>query len=255
MQALGLEGRYQLIPILPMPEGETALREQLDRLRRGELDGLNVTIPHKQAVIPWVDELTPVAKEVNAVNTLIRSKGRLVGDNTDVPGFLADLRLCGVDGEAGAACLVLGAGGAARAVAYALAHLGWQVTVAARNTEAAQPFTRWQCRVVALTREAIQPALPGCRLIVNATPVGMHPYPQGSPWPVDLAFPQGAFVYDLVYNPQNTRLVRQAGEAGLAANSGIGMLVEQGALSFERWLGQVPSRQAMRQAIFRAQET
>lgn len=250
LRDLGLEGRYRLFPIPPMPEGEAELRDRLARLRAGELDGLNVTIPHKQAVIPWVDELSPVARAVNAVNTLVRQDGWLIGDNTDVPGFLTDLRVCGVDVAAGGACLVLGAGGAARAVAYALVDSGWQVTVAARRPEAARQFAHWKCQAAPLTGEGIRPLLAGCRLIVNATPLGMHPHGEGSPWPEGLDFPTGAFVYDLVYNPPDTRLVRQAREAGLSARTGLGMLIEQAALSFERWLGRAPSRQVMREAVF-----
>ena len=247
LQALGLEGRYRLFPIPPAPEGEANLRETINGLRVGRLHGLNVTIPHKQAVIPWLDALAPVAREVGAVNTLICQDGKLLGENTDVPGFLADLQALGVDPDGGGEALVLGTGGAARAVVYALAHAGWGVKLAARRPQAFLRFSEWEFQALPLTAQALEPALAGCRLIVNTTPVGMHPYGAVSPWPTGLLFPAGAFVYDLVYNPAVTRLVLQAREAGLVAHTGLGMLVEQAALSFERWVGQAPPREAMRQ--------
>ena len=251
LQALGLEGRYRLFPISPMPEGETGLREAIDALRAGRLHGLNVTIPHKQAVIPWMDALSPVAREVGAVNTLIYKDGRLLGENTDVPGFLADLLALGVDPAHGGRAIVMGAGGSARAVVYALARSGWQVTLAARRQDAVLRFSQWEFKPIPLTAQALEPITTGCRLIVNTTPVGMVPNSAFSPWPGDLPYPAGAIVYDLVYNPVVTRLVSQAREAGLVAHTGLGMLVEQAALSFGHWVGQAPPKEAMRQSAER----
>jgi shikimate dehydrogenase len=248
-KALGLEGRYRLFPIAPMPEGEAPLRALLETLRAGDLDGLNVTIPHKQAVIPWLDELSPVAQAVGAVNTLFRRGNRLCGDNTDVPGFLADLRSVGVDPTLADFALVLGAGGSARAVVYALLQSGWAVTLAARRPGVTLGYAGQSISAVPLTLQALRPLIKDCRLIVNTTPVGMTPQVDASPWPEDLPFPPGAAVYDLVYNPPVTRLVQQARQAGRVAGTGLGMLVEQAALSFERWVGQAPSIQAMRQAV------
>jgi shikimate dehydrogenase len=130
---------------------------------------------------------------------------------------------------------------------YALAHAGWGVKLATRRPRAFLRFSEWEFQALPLTVQALEPALVGCRLIVNTTPVGMHPNGAVSPWPAGLFFPAGAFVYDLVYNPAVTQLVLQAREAGLIAYTGLGMLVEQAALSFERWVGQAPPREAMRQ--------
>lgn len=252
LKGLGLDGGYRLYPVPRLPQGEPALRTLLQRMRGGDLHGLNVTIPHKQAVLPWLDGLTEAAAVIGAVNTLFMDGDRLVGDNTDAPGFLADLRryLPQADGCA----LVLGAGGAARAVIYALAGAGWQVIVTARREAQAAQLAgelRAGCGLVARTIACDGDgfnSLNDVRLIVNATPVGMTPHMNISPWLAGVAFPDGAFVYDLVYTPTKTALVHQAHLAGLPAAGGLGMLVEQAALSFERWTGLSGAGEAMRRA-------
>lgn len=274
LQALGLEGSYRLCPVPPEPEGERALAELLESVRRGEIDGLNVTIPHKQAVLPLLDELTPAARQIGAVNTIYRRGYRLAGDNTDSPGFLADLhRYIPVKPPPGGPAplaLVLGAGGAARAVVYALLTCGWQVRVAARRTEQAEEMVEQfnvnsdrllvgseersavsdQQSAISLQR-ALQPSTLYLQpsTIINATSAGMYPDVTASPWPEELPFPTGAFVYDLVYNPRETVLVRQARQAGCLAAGGLGMLVEQAALAFEIWTGRPAPRPAMMQAV------
>ena len=140
MEALGLAGEYRLYPAEPLPDGAAALAGLAARLRDGSLHGLNVTIPHKQSVLSLVDALSPAAQAVGAANTLLMREGRLLGENTDVPGFLADLKAQfgqSLSPTAGRA-VVLGAGGSARAVVYALAQAGWLVSVAARRLEQAQ---------------------------------------------------------------------------------------------------------------------
>jgi shikimate dehydrogenase len=151
-----------------------------------------------------------------------------------------------------------GAGGAARAVAYALLRSGWKVIIAARRVEQAQELIKnFSGTPEKTSLEAIY--LPssgigewkvsrGVALIVNTTPVGMSPHTNFSPWPQDIRMPEGAFVYDLVYNPAQTLLVRQARQSGLMAASGLGMLVEQAALAFELWTGLIPERKVMYQA-------
>jgi shikimate dehydrogenase len=248
--ASGLEGQYKLYPVPPLLEGQTALEEMIQRLRRGVLHGLNVTIPHKQNVLPYLDELTPAAEAVGAANTLYMENNHLTGDNTDIPGFIADLKrqLPGLSGEA----LVLGAGGSARAVVYALLQSGWRVTIAARRLEQAATVLRSEKlpppQAISLDTPSLA-KLRGVSLIVNTTPMGMIPHPDDSPWPEDLLLPAGAAIYDLIYKPLETRLMRQARLAGLAAVNGLGMLVEQGALSFERWTGASADRAAIWAAV------
>ena len=261
LRALGLDAEYSLYPL--DPSQPQALVDLLNRLRSGEISGLNVTIPHKQAVIAHLDDLTASAREIGAVNTIYMQEGRLLGHNTDAPGFVADLRArffptaeSWTVACAGRA-LVLGAGGSARAVVWALLQAGWQVTVAARRLEQAailvESFKRPAggpnpvCAL--LDPAAISESLARARLLVNTTSVGMSPKTDFSPWPLDLPFPAQAVLYDLVYNPRETLLVSQARAAGLRASTGLGMLVEQAALGFEIWTGRPAPRSTMFSAV------
>ncbi len=225
-----------------------------------KLHGLNVTIPHKQAIIPFLDELTPSALAIGAVNTLFCKDGKLIGHNTDAPGFLADLTKFLKNTNAEKEALIMGAGGAARAVVYALLADGWNVTLAVRRADVDQAGAliesfKQQAGAGCMRSTLLEPGdlnlhRKGIRLIVNATPIGMSPETESSPWPVGLPLPQGAAVYDLVYNPRQTRLVREAQAAGLQATTGLGMLVEQAALSFACWTG----REVPREVMFAAAE-
>lgn len=257
LRACGLDGDYSLFPI--PPEDREGLRETLARARSGEIAGLNVTIPHKQSVIPLLDELTPAARAIGAVNTIYARGETLIGENTDAPGFMADLErfLAGRQPpiERRALAIVLGAGGAARAAAWGLIRSGWKVAFAARRVEQAESLAnrcladaKAELRAVPLEAEALRPLLRECGLIVNATPVGMFPNTGASPWPEALPFPTEAAVYDMVYRPRETRLIREARLAGVRAESGLGMLVEQAARAFECWTGRPAPRRAMFEA-------
>jgi shikimate dehydrogenase len=254
LAAAGLAGEYCLYPLAPLPEGQPALRDFLDGLRRGALEGINVTIPYKQAVIPYLDQLTPAAAAIGAVNTILRRGETLVGDNTDAPGFLADLeQVLDVQSNAAGTAVVLGAGGAARAVVYALAQRGWQVHIAARRPDQAAALAAQMKQAHRLSTGLLSAAglceHVGADLLVNTTPVGMAPQDAATPWPPGLAFPAHARVYDLIYSPAETTLVRAARQAGLRASNGLGMLVEQAAEAFERWTGHPADRESMRQAV------
>ena len=253
-----LEGDYSLFSI--EPNDLSGLKDLLARVRNGDLTGVNVTIPHKQTVIPLLDDLTPSAKSIGAVNTISYRNRKLIGDNTDAPGFLADMKnLFGTemlgqdpqrrDGQTRhdtKSALVLGAGGSARAVVYALVNDGWIVTVAARRIEQAEELGN-QYALHTMPFEDIHPL--NFNLLVNTTSLGMNPNFDSSPWPVDMPFPAGAVVYDLVYNPHKTKLVREAHAAGLPATTGLGMLIEQAALAFEIWTGHFLSREMLRNAL------
>jgi shikimate dehydrogenase len=255
LQAAGLVGEYQLYPIPPLSEGESLLRELLGKVKSGEIQGLNITIPHKQNVLPFMDVLSPAARAIGAVNTISLSNGQLTGDNTDWTGFLLDLAICMPAGifNNHKSALVLGAGGSARAIVYALVQTGWQVTISSRRLEQAQQlaadFSTKEHSVDALPLHDFA-GLPETTLIINTTPVGMSPHFAASPWPVGLPFPKQAFLYDLVYNPADTALMKDARSAGLSAANGLGMLAEQAALAFEIWTGQPAPREIFRQAIF-----
>ena len=248
LKACGQSGEYRLYPAPPLPAGRAILQTLLDLLRNGELHGLNVTIPHKQTLLPLLDELTPAAQAIGAVNTLWAEDGRLYGDNTDAPGFLADLagQLKNLPAYPKKA-LVLGAGGAARAVVYALLHSGWEVRLAARRLEQAQQLAADFPALAGVTELS---SIAGDEsLIVNASAAGMLPHPDTSPWPAGLILPERAFVYDLVYKPVLTRLMQQASQAGLPNCNGLGMLTHQAALAFQRWSGCPASLEAMRRVM------
>lgn len=250
LEAYGLEGEYSLFPIVP--EDVQGLKDLLARVRSGWIHGLNVTIPHKQNVIQLLDVLTPTAKAIGAVNTIYLRENRLIGDNTDAPGFLSDLRNylpTEIRGHREQNALVLGAGGSARAVVYALVNDDWNVTVAARRLEQARELASNFEGVTAteLNFTVFQPS--NLKLIVNTTPLGMTPNTHKSPRPEDISLPKQTMIYDLVYNPRETKLVRDARAHGLRATTGLGMLIEQAALSFELWTGHHPSPDVLWNAV------
>ena len=145
--------------------------------------------------------------------------------------------------------IVLGAGGSARAIVYALLNDGWNVTISARRIEQAQQlatsFTQYAVRSMSFT----DLPLSTFHLIVNTTPLGMTPNVNDSPLPNDVSLKPDMLVYDLVYNPRETKLVRDARAQGLSATTGLGMLIEQAALSFELWTGCIPSREILHQSV------
>jgi len=248
--ALGLHWRYAL---LPTPPGR--VKAALTNLKAQGYRGANVTVPHKQVVMPHLDEITGAARDIGAVNTIVVEEGRLIGHNTDGDGFLAALREAGF-APAGRRALVLGAGGAARAVVYALAQAGCAVTIHNRTVRRAAQLAHHIQRVgvrapvtwVPVTTTLADLDLAIFDLLVNATPVGMWPHTDTSPWPETLPLPSHWTVFDLVYNPAETRLLVQARAAVAPAVSGLGMLVHQGALAFARWTGHSPPIEVMRVA-------
>lgn len=253
LRACGLQGEHELYPIAP--NDLYNLKQLLNKLRIGELQGLNVTIPHKQNVIEYLDELTPTAKAIGAVNTIYFRNGKLIGENTDASGFMADLSRFLANNQSKIenrkSAIVLGAGGSARAVVYALLRDGWQVTVATRRLEQARQlalsFPQYAIRSTQYESFILHPS--SFILVVNATPLGMAPDIDSSPLPDDFSFPPHAMIYDLVYNPRETKLVRDARAKGLSATTGLGMLVEQAALAFEIWTGQNPPRESLFRAV------
>jgi len=259
LQTLGLQGNYHLYPV----EHEKELPEIINQLRQGTIQGLNVTIPYKRSVIDFMDVLTPTARSIGAINTISSRQNQLIGDNTDAGGFLADLRRLSwsSEGDQLQHALVLGAGGSARAVAYALFKQGWQLTIAARRIEQAEVLGKSLTNLLTrrdeqslveyinLDRTALSNFRRAPNLIVNTTPLGIYPHENANPWPNVLALPAQAAVYDLVYNPVETEFTCAAREAGLRTASGIGMLVEQAALSFEIWTGQSAPRTEMHASL------
>jgi len=222
------------------------------------LAGLNVTIPHKQAVVPHLDRLSAGARLVGAVNTIVHRKGELLGDNTDVPGLARALDEAGVPPRVPAA-VVLGAGGSARAAVVALARRAPRVAVAARRAEQAralvrelQPGLRAKLSTVALAELAPGGAAVGEHLgpagvVVNATPVGM----KGEAFlPLDFgATARSCLFYDLVYTERRTPFLEDARRARRPGANGLAMLLHQGAIAFEMWTGVAPPLDVMRRAL------
>ncbi len=217
------------------------------------IEGLNVTMPHKAAAAAAVDRCSPTATRLGAVNTVVRSAGGLLGESTDGEGFVTALRVDEGFDPAGARCLVVGAGGAARAVALALAEAGAaEVVVVARRAPAA-------AAAAALAgpagRVGVAGEADGCGLVVNATPLGMGAVVVELPGggvqpPVDLPVPEaclgpGQVVADLVYQPIRTPFVEAARARGAVAVNGLGMLIHQAALSFRLWTGEDPPLEVM----------
>ena len=214
------------------------------------MGGLSVTIPHKAAALAEVDDLTPAARAVGAVNTVVAGDDRrLLGDNTDGAGFLASLADEGFD-PAGRVCLVVGAGGAARAVVHALVGAGAaEVMVANRTPERAEEAV---ARTEGVARVASTDEVVRADLVVNATPLGLAGSAPAE-LPVNAALlGRGQLVVDLVPNPAVTPLMRAAREAGCSVAGGLGMLVHQGALAFEQWTGRPAPVGVMRAAAVRA---
>jgi shikimate dehydrogenase len=273
LRALGLPWTYDLLPVQP-PD----LAAAVQALRAGGFVGANVTVPHKQAIIPHLDGVTPAASAIGAVNTLFWRLSppvadanpaapigapseadvefkHLFGDNTDGIGFMTDLAAHGIAATS-QRVLVIGGGGAARAVVYALAAAGASVTIVNRTVAHAQaiatlvsthfPAANLSC---AAFPEGLASAAAGAGLVVNTTSVGMWPSVEVMPWDPDLAFRPDQIVYDLVYTPRMTALLRKAQMDGARVMDGLGMLVEQGAAALTRWTGRPAPVAVMRAAV------
>ncbi len=252
LRACGLhEWRYE--KLARPPEQMSAL---VEALRADNCIGANVTIPYKQTIMPHLDELSETARAIGAVNTIVKREGRLIGDNTDAAGFLQTLRTRHIHPRHTCA-FVLGAGGAAAAVAFALAQEGaGQLVIVNRTTARVVDLAdRLHARFpqLELAVNWWEP-LPGANLVVNASAVGMWPHAEASPLPDDQPVPRGAIVYDLVYNPPETKLLRAASRMGARGIGGLEMLVYQGARSFELWTGREAPLQTMQSAAEQALE-
>lgn len=248
-EALGLDGRYEAWDVPP-----AALPAALERLRASStLFGANVSVPHKLAVLPLVDEVSAEADRLGAVNTIVRRDRRLLGHNTDAVGLAAALRELERPLARGRA-VVLGAGGAARAAVAVFVDAGCAVQVYNRSAERAVGLVRaWRSAgdVAAVDAERLAAAVARADWVVNATSVGMPGGAAGSPLPPGVLPERGAVV-DLVYAPTPTPLVVAARTAGLATQDGRAMLVHQGAAAFTAWTGHQAPLAVMREALERA---
>lgn len=251
LERAGLDYVYAALPVPP-----EKLRTAVEGLRAMGFAGWNVTIPHKQAIMPLLDEIDEDARIIGAVNTVVRKDGRLLGYNTDVTGFLMPLQRRHVVLRGKQAAL-LGAGGAARAVIWGLLREGVSsIAIGVRNPHKAEPLVRefapyGVLRVYHWEDEAFRAELGETDLLVNTTPLGMTPHTEGMPPVVWQDLKASAFVYDIIYTPAHTRFLREAAVHGHTILNGEEMLVGQGAAAFARWTGQEPDLACMLDALRR----
>ncbi|MGB2982334.1 MAG: shikimate dehydrogenase [Candidatus Bipolaricaulia bacterium] len=254
-EAVGLNWRYVPLPVVPGMEGES-----LRGLAALGFAGANVTVPHKSTLVAALDSVTPDAKAIGAVNTIVvRRDGEetpsLHGHNTDHAGFVDALQATGFD-VAGQRAVVVGAGGAARAVIFGLLAAGLsEAIVLSRNVERAEQLAEdlgrsdsGRLQAQELTVDVLVESSRTASLLVNATPVGMWPHEEASVWPEEAPLPADLLVYDLVYVPRETRLLRQARDAGASGVGGLDMFLEQGARAFTLWTEKEPPKGIMRRA-------
>ena len=232
---------YLYVPF-KVKQGELA--KAIDGMKALNIRGLNVTIPHKVAVIQFLDKLDHLAEKIGAVNTIVNDDGVLTGYNTDGAGFLQALLEGGIEPKE-KKVVILGAGGASRAISFSLADRGAHLVILNRRLELdwaeelasriSQTFSK-KVDALELNRKNLARVLDRADIMVNATSMGMTPNINETPVTSDLLKPD-LTVFDIVYNPIKTRLLREAEAAGARAISGLDMLVGQGALAFEKWTG------------------
>ncbi len=240
--------KYNYIP-MPMPAGRLML--VVDGVKDLEFRGINVTIPHKTNIMKYLDAIDPDAKIIGAVNTIVNDGGMLTGYNTDVTGFLASLTEADFLAE-DCNAVILGAGGVARAAIWGLCKRNAGcITIGARNPEKAANLAKdfeqysdilvydWQA-------EEFKEILQSADILINATPLGMYPNLDEMP-PVDLTLlPEGALVYDIIYNPAKTKFLQKAEELGFKTLNGLSMLLRQGEEAYRLFTGELPDLDIMR---------
>jgi shikimate dehydrogenase len=257
LRAMGLDGVYVAFDVAP-----ERLPEAVRGIKALGIAGANVTIPHKEAVLHLADRVAPEATLIGAVNTLVAQEGALVGHNTDAPGFLESLRAAGGEPE-GAVAVLLGAGGSARAVGVALARAGARVEVVNRTEARGAALAallnervRAGCASAhAWEGAALAALLSRAELLVNCTSRGMYPDVEGMPEVPETGLGPHLLVYDLIYNPWETRLLSLARSRGCRAVNGAGMLAWQGALALQLWTGYAAPVAVMQQVLQEALAT
>lgn len=233
-----IDGRYTAFHVLPVD-----LADAIRGMRALGIHGLNVTVPHKEKVLAYLDNPSPEVRLVGSANTILNDNGFLQGFNTDVPGFINS-----VDQQfnffKNARVLIIGAGGAARALAFALksllvselilSDLSMKVTEPLLN-KCRKEFGMSNVRGLSINDPEFAEIVPSCDVIINATPVGMAPHTDRSPLPAGIQLHQEMMVYDLIYNPAKTRLLSDAEKAGARIKNGVDMLIFQGVESMKIW--------------------
>ena len=250
---LGLDYVY-----LPFPIAPENLEVAIAGFAAIGVVGFNVTIPHKQAIMPLLSEITPLAQTIGAVNTVSRQNNKWVGTNTDIEGFIAPLQTTYKQDWSQKVAVILGNGGAARAVVAGCHQLGFaKIHVVGRNVQRLEEFGKsWSDSPISENLQVAQwkelsKLIPQANLLVNTTPIGMYPKVDESPLSGDeiANLPTGAIAYDLIYIPKPTQFLEQAEKQGAIAIDGLEMLVQQGVAALKIWLQQEIPVEVMRQAL------
>jgi shikimate dehydrogenase len=252
IDALGVNYVY-----LPFPIASENLKNAIAGLTAINVQGFSVTIPHKLAIIPFLSQITEKARLVGAVNTVWPTENGWQGTNTDVEGFLAPLK-CLDKNWSQVNPIILGHGGAARAVVVACGELGCsKIRVIGRNQQKLDPFkeswadTSLYDLIEVHSWDELEGLLSTTELLINTTPIGMSPHREESPLEKELLelLPPSAIAYDLIYNPRPTKFLQLAKTRGITIIDGLEMLVNQGAIALEIWLGQPVPVAVMQQAL------
>jgi len=232
------------------------LKNAIKGFKALDIKGINVTIPHKEEVIKYVDEIDPIAQKIGAINTIKNEGGYLIGKNTDAGGAKKSLLDAGCKLE-GKKVLCLGAGGVSRALCFVLSEEVEKIILTDLYEERAQKLAKEIKTKIKIDIEAkvsndsiIKNEIKEVDILINATPIGMFPKIDQSPVPSELLH-EGLFVFDVVYNPIETKLMKDAIKMGCKTLGGLDMLVNQGVLAFEWWTGKSPDSKLMKENIIK----
>lgn len=251
-RALGIALRYERFAV--PPEG---LSDAVRTKHAEGIDGYNLTVPHKEAIMALLDEVAPSARAIGAVNTVVREAGRYVGHNTDAPGLVRSLGEAGVEVQ-GSRAVILGAGGAARAAVVGLCEAGTAaVTVLSRRPEQGRVLveslrSHVECELEAAPLDDATACFAEASLLIQATSATLGSNPSAEAFAASLpmeSLPEGAAVLDMVYEPLTTSVLARAETLRLVTVNGLGMLLHQGAIAFEMWTGFEPPLDVMRKAL------
>lgn len=228
------------------------LEEAVKGMKVLGIAGFNVTIPHKTNIIPLLDQIDPLAKAIGAVNTVVRENDSFVGYNSDGSGFIRSLKEEWKRELEKEKVLIIGAGGAAKAIFYSLVHDGVQaIDICNRTTERAKQLVEscpYPSETNILTMNEAEKTLDSYSLIVQTTSIGMSPNMNETPLSIHNILPN-THVVDIIYNPFETALLKAAKEKGASTSNGLGMFIYQGAIAFEKWTGKVPDVRRMKQIV------
>ncbi|MCA1031830.1 shikimate dehydrogenase [Bacillus timonensis] len=228
------------------------LKEAIDGIRGLKISGVNVTIPHKVNIIPYLDDIEEIAREIGAVNTVVNNKGKLVGYNTDGLGFIEALKPLIKLPLSQSKILLIGAGGAARAIYFTLAYTGVKDIDICNRTKETADYLIQHCKYNANSNSLSIPEAENCLekydIIINTTSVGMHPNIDKSPLSLK-NIKLDTLVSDIIYNPLLSTFLKDAKNKGATVQNGVGMFVYQGALAFEKWTGISPDTKRMENIV------